>query len=84
MNAQLATRQRIRKTLIIVSFLLFPVIMNYLSPCVILDGASQGIVNGSLIVFGLQFVSALLSLPGWRLGSGAGQDVTPSAGWRRS
>ncbi|MBL7201717.1 MAG: 4Fe-4S binding protein [Anaerolineae bacterium] len=59
MNKQQAARQRIRKALIIVSLLLFPVIMNYLSPYVIIDGASQGIVNGSLIVFGLQFLSAL-------------------------
>jgi ferredoxin-type protein NapH len=59
MNAQLASRQGIRKALILVSFLLFPVIMNYFSPYVIIDGAAQGIVNGSLIVFGLQFLSAL-------------------------
>jgi len=59
MNRQLATRQRIRKALIILSLLLFPVTMNYLSPYVIIDGAAQGIVNGSLIVFGLQFLSAL-------------------------
>jgi len=59
MNGRLVTRQRIRKAAIIVSLLLFPVVMNYLSPYVIIDGASQGIVNGSLIVFGLQFLSAL-------------------------
>jgi polyferredoxin len=33
--------------------------MNYLSPYVIIDGALQGIVNGSLIVFAFQFLSAL-------------------------
>ena len=59
MATQLELRQRIRKGLIITSLLLFPVIMNYLSPYVIIDGASQGIVNGSLIIFGLQFLSAL-------------------------
>ena len=59
MFQQLATRQRIRKGLIIISLLLFPVIMNYFSPYVIIDGAAQGIINGSLIVFGLQFISAL-------------------------
>lgn len=59
MNAQSAVRQRIRKALIIISFLLFPVTMNYFSPYVIIDGAAQGIVNGSLIVFGLMFLSAL-------------------------
>jgi ferredoxin-type protein NapH len=59
MNKQLVRRQRIRKALILLSFLLFPVIMNYFSPYVIIAGASEGVVNGSLIIFGLQFLSAL-------------------------
>lgn len=59
MNKQPAIRQRVRKALILISLLLFPVTMNYLSPYVIIDGAAQGIVNGSLIVFGLMFLSAL-------------------------
>jgi len=59
MNGQRVARQKLRKALIIVSFLLFPVIMNYLSPYVIIDAAAQGIINGSLIIFGLQFLSAL-------------------------
>jgi ferredoxin-type protein NapH len=54
-----STRQRTRKALIIVSFLLFPITMNYFSPYVITDGASQGIVNGSLVVFGLMFLGSL-------------------------
>ncbi len=33
--------------------------MNYLSPYVIIDGASQGIANGSLFVFAGLFVSSL-------------------------
>jgi len=33
--------------------------MNYLSPYVILYGASQGIINGSFFVFGLLFISSL-------------------------
>jgi ferredoxin-type protein NapH len=53
-------RQRTRKALLIFSFLLFPIFMNFLSPYVIIDGASQGTVNGSLAVFGLMFLSALL------------------------
>jgi ferredoxin-type protein NapH len=53
-------RQRTRKALLIISFLLFPIIMNYLSPYVIIDGASQGIVNGSLVVFALMFLSSLV------------------------
>jgi len=55
-----AARQRIRKALLIVSFLLFPITMNYLSPYVIIDGAGQGIVNGSLVMFALLFLSALV------------------------
>jgi polyferredoxin len=59
MNRNLAARQRVRKALIIASLLLFPITINYFSPYVIIDGAAQGIVNGSLIVFALQFASAL-------------------------
>lgn len=54
-----STRQRTRKTLLILSFLLFPLTMNYLSPYVIIDGASMGIINGSLIAFALMFLGSL-------------------------
>ena len=59
MVTRVARRQRVRKGLLLGALLLFPVVMNCLSPYVIIDGASQGIVNGSLIVFGGLFVSAL-------------------------
>ena len=59
MKAKQNMRQPLRKGLLIFSFLLFPIIMNYMSPYVIIDGASEGIVNGSLIMFALMFVSAL-------------------------
>ncbi len=52
-------RQRVRKALLILSFLLFPITMNYLSPYVIIDGASQGTVNGSLVAFTLMLLGAL-------------------------
>lgn len=55
---KLAKRQRTRKGLIFISLLLFPITMNYFSPYVIIDGASQGIINGSLIVFASMFLSA--------------------------
>ena len=54
-----AFRQRLRQTTLIIMLLSFPVIMNYLSPYIILDGASQGIINGSFIIFTLMFLSAL-------------------------
>jgi hypothetical protein len=53
-------RQRIRKALLLISLLSFPVIINYLSPYVIIDGAMNGVVNGSFIVFVALFVSSLL------------------------
>lgn len=53
-------RQRVRNLVLISSLLLFPITMNYLSPYVILFGASQGIISGSLIVFGLLFISSLV------------------------
>ena len=58
-------RQQIRRALIIVSFLLFPIIMNYMSPYVIIDGASQGIANGSLFVFGGMFIASLFLGRAW-------------------
>jgi len=53
-------RQRIRKALIFVSFLLFPVTLYYLSPYLIIVGASQGIIVGSFLMFGLLFVLSLV------------------------
>lgn len=59
MTKTLALRQQLRRAAILVSMLLFPVILNYLSPYVIIDGASQGVINGSFIIFSLLFLSAL-------------------------
>jgi ferredoxin len=58
MLRQIPLRQRARKALVILAFLSFPITMNYLSPYVIIDGAMNGIVNGSLVMFGLMFVSS--------------------------
>jgi ferredoxin-type protein NapH len=60
MNKKQNNRQRTRKALLIISFLFFPIIMNYMSPYVIIDGASQGIVNGSLVVFAVMFLTSLV------------------------
>ena len=59
MLRQLPLRQRIRKALVILALLSFPITMNFLSPYVIIDGAMNGIINGSLIMFGLMFISSL-------------------------
>jgi ferredoxin-type protein NapH len=92
MLRQLPLRQRIRKALVILAFLSFPITMNFLSPYVIIDGAMSGIVNGSLVMFGLMFVSSLFLSRAWCgwVCHGAGmQEIVepaaiPSVGWRRS
>lgn len=44
-------RQQIRKLLLLISLLLFPVTMWYFSPAVIIMGMSQHVLNGSFFVF---------------------------------
>ena len=44
-------KQKIRKLLLIISLLLFPVTIWYMSPYLIMQGAMEGIVTGSFIVF---------------------------------
>ncbi len=65
MLKQLPKRQRIRKGLVLFSFLIFPVTMNFLSPYVIIDGAMNGILNGSAVMFGLMFISSLFLGRAW-------------------
>ncbi len=65
MSKQLPKRQRIRKGIVLFSFLVFPVTMNFLSPYVIIDGAMNGILTGSAVMFGLMFLSSLLLGRAW-------------------
>lgn len=60
--------------MILLSFFLFPALFYYLSPALIIEASSKGIVNGSFIVFALLFVSALF------LGRGYCGWVCPGAG----
>jgi polyferredoxin len=53
-------RQKIRKGIILFSFFLFPAIFYYLSPVLIIQASSKGIINGSFVVFTLLFFSSLL------------------------
>jgi polyferredoxin len=52
-------RQNIRKAVIIVTFLSFPITMNFLSPYIIVRGAFAGALSGSFLLFGFMFVSSL-------------------------
>lgn len=77
-NRQISTRQRIRKGVIILSFLLFPITMNFFSPYVIVDGAMNGIATGSLVMFSLMFLSSLFlgrAWCGWVCPAGGLQEI---------
>lgn len=52
-------RQQLRKAVIILCFLLFPAIIFYFSPFLIVLGALTGIVSGSAIMFTLMFVFSM-------------------------
>ena len=71
-------RQQTRKLLIVLMFVLFPVIYYYFSPYLIIMGASEGIVTGSLLVFAALFVSSLFLgrvFCGWICPAGATQEL---------
>ena len=65
---KLKKRQVVRKTIIFISFLTFPVVMFYFSPVVIIRGAYKGIVVGSFITFVSMFLASLFvgrAICGW-------------------
>ena len=55
-----AIRQKVRKTFLFASLLLFPVSMYYFSPYLPFMAAGEGIIAGSLLVFSGMFVTAML------------------------
>ncbi|MDP4153629.1 MAG: 4Fe-4S binding protein [Bacillota bacterium] len=70
-------RQKIRKFLLLISFLLFPATFYYLSPYLILSGGFSGIISGSLIIFAVQFITSLIfgrAFCGWICPAGCLQD----------
>ena len=71
-------RQKIRKMLLIISFLLFPATFYYLSPYLIINGTTKGIISGSFIFFALLFLSSLFlgrAYCGWVCPAGGIQDI---------
>ncbi len=53
------TRQRARRIILIIMMLIFPIVMNYISPYVIIAASFVGFINGSLIAFSMMFLSSL-------------------------
>ena len=71
-------RQRLRKALILISFLFFPVTLYYFSPVLIIQGAAEGIVVGSFLVFAGMLVVALFlrrAFCGWACPAGGLQEA---------
>jgi polyferredoxin len=58
-------RQSLRAGLLFVSFFLAPATFYYVSPLVPTVGAFQGVVTGAVLLFGLQFLSALVLGRAW-------------------
>ena len=79
-------RQRLRKGLILVSFLLLPILLYYFSPVLILQGAYEGVVTGSFLVFGGMFTASLVlgrAFCGWACPAGGLQEACLVARDRR-
>jgi polyferredoxin len=87
-------RQTLRRWILIISFLLLPVTLVYISPIIILMGAMEGVATGSMILFtALFFLSLYVSRLwcGWFCPMGAWQEIcspvmkhTVQEGWRNS
>ena len=75
---RMKTRQKIRRGIILVSFFLFPATFYYLSPVLIVEASSNGIINGSFIVFLFLFLGSFF------LGRGYCGWVCPAAGCQES
>jgi len=56
---KLIKRQRVRRTILWVMFLTFPIVQMYLSPVTPFLGAMKGVLTGSVLLFGTLFLSAL-------------------------
>lgn len=87
-------RQNIRKLILIISMLLFPVTIWYMSPYLIIQGAMDGIVTGSFIVFVCMLLGSVLLgrlFCGWICPMGGMQEClfsvnekSPKQGWKNN
>lgn len=64
-RSSMAGRQRVRKAVLLISLILFPVTIFYFSPVLIVQGALQGIIAGSFLVFCALFLASLVLGRGW-------------------
>jgi ferredoxin-type protein NapH len=86
------SRQSLRKWILIVSFVLLPVTLFYISPIIIVMGAAEGVATGSMLLFSANFILSLFVARlwcGWLCPMGAWQEIcspvmkhTVQDGWR--
>lgn len=87
-------RQNIRKLILIISLLLFPITIWYMSPYLIIQGAMEGIVSGSFIVFVCMLLGSIFFgriFCGWLCPMGGMQEClfsvnekAPEQGWKNN
>ena len=71
-------RQSVRDSILLISFLLFPITQFYFSPYLIIDAAAHGIVNASLLVFAFLFLGGIFfgrAFCGWVMPCGGLQEI---------
>ena len=71
-------RQKIRSSIIAISFFLFPATYFYFSPYMVIEGTLNRVICGSFIFFLFLFVQALFlgrAFCGWVCPAGGGQDI---------
>lgn len=79
---QLPARQRVRRALLLISLLAFPITLYYFSPVLIMQSASEGVINASFLVFAAMFVASLFVgrlWCGWVCPAGALQELAGPA-----
>ena len=75
-------RQKVRRIILAVSMLLMPVVINYYSPFLIVQGSAEGVVVGSMVFFALLFASSLVfgrAYCGWLCPFGGYMEVLSNA-----
>ncbi|PKG31935.1 4Fe-4S binding protein [Methanoregula sp.] len=87
-----SSRQNIRKWILILSFILIPVTIFYISPIIVMMGAGEGVASGSLLLYIALFLLSLVVARlwcGWLCPMGAWQEIcspvikgTVKEGWR--
>ncbi len=74
-------RQTVRKTMLLLSLLLFVITLNYFSPYLIIQGSFEGVLSGSGVLFLSLLLFSLLfgrAFCGWLCPAGSLQDVCAS------